>query len=131
MRNYYRHQEVLDEIEDASHPSDLKMTSARKRRLIKNELNKYPFQMDKSVKQDLWQVKFLQRSKTSDKIRDMELDANRARLDRILKQKVSRLYKDEAQEAQKALSILDAEFVKERFKDLIGSRLHSDGKTNR
>ena len=61
----------------------------------------------------------------------MELDANRARLDRILKQKVSRLYKDEAQEAQKALSILDAEFVKERFKDLIGSRLHSDGKTNR
>lgn len=61
----------------------------------------------------------------------MSIDANKGKLDRLLKDKVERLYKDEANEAKRTLSILDTEFVKERFQNFIGGRLQNDGKTSK
>ena len=45
VRNYYRHQEALEDIERGLHPSETLPLSANQwqRRKIKQELNKYPF----------------------------------------------------------------------------------------
>ena len=79
VRNFYRHQDSLNEIAQGTSPSS-ENKNVRMRREIQSKLHKFPFQIDREVRKDLWKVKFLQRSKTSEKIRYGQLEQERFQL---------------------------------------------------
>ena len=78
----------------------------------------YPFQVDKEVKKDLWQVKFLQqRCKTSEKVRDMKILREKANLDIYLNKKLNKcgLKKGQAQMTKEVIKSLDNDFINDQF----------------
>ena len=86
----------MDQLQKGRNPNEHGNRNQRMRKKIQETILQYPFEADKAVKRDLWKIKFLQRSKTSEKIRDTEIQRQKTKLQGFLEDKINKLHESKA-----------------------------------